>query len=647
MGVEGLAARQSDSSSLWAKIDKRDLVRTVFTAFCALAVALGVNWPWDRLPVLALIGIVVGCWPIAVEAVKDLLARRMSMELSMLIAIAAAGAIGEWVTALVIAAFVLAAEILEDLSMDRGKDALTELMEFLPATVRVREGEQVKSVPLSELRVGEVVLVAPGGHIPVDGVVSAGASSVDQSRITGEPLPVEVKAGARVYAGSVNLLGALEVSATNIGADSSYGQIIAAVKEAQSSEPPVQRLADKLAAWLVYLAFAGAVITYVLSRDLTATISVIVVAGACGVAAGTPLAVLAAIARAARTGAFIKHGAYLEALSEVDTVIFDKTGTITTGAPRVTAVQPVSGISEQELVAFGASAEFYSEHPLGQAIVSYAHEQGIAVTPGTDFRYLPGQGVGVTNHNGQAVLAGSRDFVRNVPAQVSAYQGASAVYVSVGDTYLGAIYVADTIRASAAEAITQLRKRGYHTVMLTGDVAENAQAVAQEVGISEVHAQLLPEEKLDIIDRQRAAGHKVAMIGDGVNDAPALARAHVGIAVGSGAAIAQESADIVLISSDLEDLVAALHTARRARAIVMFNFIGTIAVDLIGMVLAAFGMLSPILAALIHVGSESAFILNSARLIPATRLRAAHRQVSGYNSNKGEPPISQSPNRSS
>ena len=613
-----MAAAPVVERSLWSRIDRRDLVRTIFVAGCAIAVALGLTRPWPAVPVLAVIGLIVGCWPILVEAWEDVRHRRMSMELSMLIAIVAAAAIGEWVTSLVITAFVLAAEILEDLSMDRGRDALTDLMAFLPETVQVRDGAEVVSVPLAQVEQGQTVIVAPGGRIPVDGVVITGQSTADQSRITGESLPVDVAAGSEVFAGSINQTGAVEVRAEQVGADSSYGRIVEAVRQAQSSEPPVQRLADRLAAWLVYLALGGAVITFLITRDLTATISVVVVAGACGIAAGTPLAVLAAIARIARSGAFVKDGAHLEALSAVDTVVFDKTGTLTTGTPAVVDIRTADGTTADELLVLVAAAESYSEHPLGQAIVAHARAQRLPVGPSEAFSYEPGRGVTATVA-GKVVAAGNRPLIPGAPEKIDDQGIATAVHVGVDGVYAGTILLADVIRDTARQAVAELHRRGLRTLMITGEQEANARAVAAELGIDDVRAGLLPDEKLAAIDAERAAGHRLAMVGDGVNDAPALARADVGIAMGSGTDIARESADVVLISSDLDDLVRTVHVARRARRIVMVNFIGTIVIDLAGMVLAAFGFLSPVVAAFIHVGSETAFILNSARLIPGRR----------------------------
>lgn len=614
------AIEPAPGRDLWARIDRGDLVRTSFVAVCAVLVAVGMTWPWPQIPLIAVVGLAVGCWPILTEAWGDLRARRMSMELSMLIAIVAAAAIGEWVTSLVITAFVLAAEILEDLSMDRGRDALTDLMAFLPETVSLRSGGDVLTVPLGEVEPGQVVVVAPGGRIPVDGVVVAGRSTADQSRITGESLPVEIGIGADVFAGSINQVGALEVRAERVGADSSYGRIVEAVGLAQSSQPPVQRLADRLAAWLVYLALGGAVLTYLITRDLTATISVVVVAGACGIAAGTPLAVLAAIARIARTGAFVKDGAHLEALSTINVVVFDKTGTLTTGVPAVVDVRVGDGVSARDLLTMAAGVEFYSEHPLGQAIVAHAKEAGLPIDPPEDFVYQPGRGVTATVA-GRSIAAGSGRLVPDAPLALDGQGTATAVHLSCKGRYAGTILLADALRPTARAAVADLRRRGLRTLMITGDQQSTAEAVAAELGMDDVRAGLLPEDKLAVIDAERAAGHRLAMVGDGVNDAPALARADVGIAMGSGTDIARESADVVLISSDLSDLVATIHVARRARRIVMANFVGTIAVDLGGMALAAAGLLSPVLAAFVHVGSETAFILNSARLIPGRPAR--------------------------
>lgn len=615
------AAGPGDEPGLWQRIDRTDLARTLSVAACAVAVGvahvLGAS-RWVLAPV-SVVALVAGCWPILVEAWEDVKARRMSMELSMLIAIAAAAAIGEWTTALVITTFVLAAEILEDLSMDRGRDALSDLMSFLPATVRVRRGTSQVEIPLTEVRPGMVVVVEPGSRVPVDGTVLAGSASLDQSRLTGESLPVDVQVGDTVLAGSIAVAGALEVTTRRAGEDSTFGQIIATVREAQESRAPVQRLADRLAGILVFIALGAALVTFLVTRDARATISVVIVAGACGIAAGTPLAILASIARAARAGAFVRDGTHLEVLSGVDTVVLDKTGTLTLGQARVVDVRPAPGVDEGDLLALAAGAEWHSEHPVGRAITDRAEELGVTVPIPGSAEHVPG--MGVTARVGRhEVCVGSARLVSDAP-QEAGPAGASPVHVAVDGVWAGTLWVADQLREGAARCVSDLRSLGLRVLMLTGDTEQTARATARDVGITEVRAGLLPADKHAVVGQERAAGHVVAMVGDGVNDAPALAVADVGIAIGSGTDVARESADVVLISSDLGDLVTLVRTARRARRTIMVNFVGTLVVDAVGMVLAASGVLGPVAAAVVHVGSESAFILNSARLVPGRARR--------------------------
>lgn len=616
------AASRYSLAGLWQEIDKADLLRAAFVALAAALLGFGLDWPSAHYPLVALIALPIGAYPIFKESVESVLERRMSMELSMLIAVIAAALIGEWITALVIVIFVLVAEILEDLTMDRGRDALTELLSFLPNTVQVMREGQLQPLPLSEVTTNDVLVVSPGGSIPVDGVVVNGQSSVDQSRITGEPLPVDVREGSQVFAGSINQVGALEVRAERVGLESSYGQIIASVQAAQEDEPPIQRLGDRVAAYLVYFALGGAILTYLLTRDVTATISVIVVAGACGIAAGTPLAVLAAIARTARKGVFIKGGAHLESLAQVNTVLVDKTGTLTTGELSVTSVTIAPGVDRSEFLRLLASAEAYSEHPLGQAIVRFAQDAGVTLSLPSMFAYAPGYGIRATV-DGVQIAAGNTKLVKDAPTPTDDGSIASLVNVSLNGTYAGTVRLADTIRETSAQAVRDLQAMGIRVEMVTGDHPVAAQPVADKLGIRDVHAGLLPREKMAHIEALRTKGDRVVMVGDGVNDAPALAKANVGVAMGGGTGVAREGADVILIRSDLNDLVGAVTTAQRARRIIFFNLVGTIVVDLAGMALAGVGLLTPILAALVHVGSESAFILNSARLIPFTSKRSA------------------------
>lgn len=619
--IENIANAQD--VNFFSRIKRGDLVRVFITIIFAVFVGMLEIFVVSKIQLLilaTLIGLIYGCWPIIIESYDDLKQRKMSMDLSMLIAIAAAAAIGQWVTSLIITTFVLVADILEDLCMDRGKIALNDLMSFLPKTVKVKNGEKVSSMPLSDVSVGQIIVISPGEQIPVDGIVVDGHSNVDQSRITGESLPVDVVKGATVYAGALNENGALEVKTKRVGKSSSYGQIIETVRKSQADQAPVQHLADKFAAFLVYTAIVGACITWIFTKNLHSAIDVIIVAGACGIAAGTPLAMLAVIARAARNGAFVKGGAYMEALAHIDTLFFDKTGTLTRGTPEVVAVLPMNGVSEEQLLSLAASAELRSEHPLGKALVNSAKAKQLQITSPTSFSSNAGIGV-IALVDGLRIQVGNASIVKNseqINEQMlnKKYQHESIVYVTSEDKFIGKIYLADELRETSFNGIQAIKKLGIHVVMLTGNLSNTANAIAGKLQIDEVHSELLPEDKLGLIDKARNVGSKVAMVGDGINDAPALAHANIGVAMGNGTDLTRDSAQLILVSSNLTDLSTLLMLAKHAQNIVRFNFVGTLIVDALGMLLAAFGILTPILAALIHVISESVFILNSARLLP-------------------------------
>jgi heavy metal translocating P-type ATPase len=597
-----------------------ELLRIVLVGVSAALVWLRLWEPFPAVGVIGVVGLAIGGWPIYKEAAENLVARRMTMELSMSIAIIAAAAISEFFTALVITLFVLIAEVLEGMTVSRGRRAIRDLLDFLPRAVAVRRGGAVSEVDADSLAVGEAVLVNPGGRIPVDGTVIAGHSFVDQGRITGESLPIEKLPGAAVFAGSINQSGALEIRAERIGRDTSYGKIIEAVEEAERSRAPVQRLADRLAGYLVYFALGAAVLTYVLTRDIRSTISVVIVAGACGIAAGTPLAILGAIGRAARAGAIIKGGLFLEQLGRVDTVVLDKTGTLTFGKPEIRALIPVAGVESDYLLDTAASAELRSEHPLGKTIVEHARTLGRQVHEPESFGYTPGRGIEAVVQSETVLIGNYALMAANgvaVPEGLLAqYPGVSEVLVARRGQLLGAIAVADSIRPEAAQAIKSIHALGIQTVLLTGDAKLVAQAIARELGITDVAADLLPDHKRDRVRALVAQGRIVAMVGDGINDAPALLEAQVGVAMGSGTDVARESADIVLLGNDLQKFVETLVVARRTRRIIWANFAGTIGVDVLGIALAAFGLLNPLIAAFIHVASELTFILNSARLLP-------------------------------
>lgn len=609
-----------------------DLVRIGLVAVACLASWFGLWRYFAAFDVIALVATIAGGYPIFKEAIFNIVARRMTMELSMTIALIAACAIGEFFTALVIVLFVLIAEVLEGLTVGRGRRAIKDLLDLLPHRAVVRRGGEAEEVQASQIEIGDVVLVKPGSRVPVDGVVVNGNSFVDQATITGESLPVEKLPGSTVFAGTINQSGVIEVRTEGIGKDTAFGKIIEAVERAEKSRAPIQKTADRLAGYLVYFAIGCAILTFLITRDARSTISVIIVAGACGIAAGTPLAILGAIGRAARQGAIIKGGLYLEILGTVDTVVLDKTGTLTLGNPQVTGVHPCDGVPDERVIQTAAIAERPSEHPLAKAILAKANAMSLTVAEPEQFQYTPGKGI-TCAVDGERIVVGNRTFLQEQQLDVGTFAASSnhssEVLVARDNRLLGSLHIEDMLRPEAIEAVSAMRTMGLRTILLTGDVASIAEDVGRQLGVDEVDGDLLPDDKVAKIKTLLLDGKRVAMVGDGINDAPALTQASVGVAMGSGTDVARESADVVLLGDDLLKFVDTLKIAHRCRRIIWQNFSGTLIVDGIGVGLAAFGMLNPLFAAFIHVTSELAFILNSTRLLPRRRRPVVDVQAEG------------------
>jgi len=606
-----------------------DLVTLALVGIAAAVSWAGIVPRINGIDLLAVVAVLGGGYSVFLEAFENLVARRMTMELSMTIALIAALAIQEFTTALFILFFVLGAEILEALTVERGRRAIHNLLTLLPRKALVRRNGELQELEIEELQIGEVVLIRPAAEIPVDGVVVLGHSTVDQSAITGESKPVEKVVGTAVFAGTTNHAGMLEVRTERLGPDTIFGRIILAVETAEHSRAPIQKLADRLAGWLVYFALASALITLLVTHNIRSTIAVIIVAGACGIAAGTPLAVLGAIGRAAQGGAVVKGGRHLEALGTIDTVVLDKTGTLTFGEPYVVTVTPCAGIEVATVVQLAAIAEGPSEHPHGRAILKEAARLKVPVSEPETFQYLPGKGVRALWEGGEilvgnfALLSGSgieelESQLRRLPEE------AGDVLVAYRGRLVGALRTEDVLRPEAVEAVARIRDMGMEGMLLTGDRGPIAEKIARQLGVREFGAEMLPEQKLERVRQLIDSGKRVAMIGDGINDAPALAEATVGIAMGSGTDLARHSAGVLLLGNDLVDCAELLRTARRCRRIILFNFSGTLIVDALGIVLAASGFLTPLLAAVVHVSSDIVFILNSARLVPAAILKRHH-----------------------
>jgi Cd2+/Zn2+-exporting ATPase/Cu+-exporting ATPase len=598
------------------------LARISVVALASILVGLQVWEPFSRFSLVGIVGAAIGIYPILREAFEAITERRMTMELSMSIAIGAALAIGEFFTALVIILFVLIAEVLEGMTVARGRRAIKDLLDFLPRNAMIRRDGESREIDASELQFGDLVIIRPGARVPIDGEVVRGNSFVDQATITGESLPVEKVAGSRVYAGTINQSGLLEVRTTGVGRDTAFGRIIDAVEAAEKSRAPIQKTADRLAGYLVYFAIGCAILTFIITHNIRSTISVVIVAGACGIAAGTPLAILGAIGRAARQGAIIKGGLYLESLSRVDTIVLDKTGTVTFGDPEVIGIDPAPSIVPELVLRSAAIAERSSEHPLARAVLKRAANAGLSVAEPTSFRYVPGRGIACSSGEDDIVV-GNKLFFAEQRIDINGFfgdrDGSSEMLVARNGRLLGRLRIADRLRPEAIEAVAALRRMNLRTILLTGDIESIAKSVGQELGVDEIYADLVPDQKLDHIRRLTAQGRVVAMVGDGVNDAPSLMQAHVGVAMGSGTDVARESANVMLLGNDLLKFVETVRIARRCHRIIMANFAGTLIVDGIGVGLAAFALLNPLLAAFIHVASELAFILNSARLLPQAR----------------------------
>ncbi|HTP80170.1 MAG TPA: cation-translocating P-type ATPase [Bacteroidota bacterium] len=606
------------------KEHKTELFRLAAMALALVVSRSAVLTPFLPFDVVALAATLLGGFPMFREAYEAVRERRMTMELSMTIAVVATLVIGQFFTGLVITFFVIFAELLEHLTVSRGRSVIEKLIEFLPGTATVRRNDDEAEIPIDQLRPNDTVIIKPGTRIPVDGVVIRGNSFVDQSSITGESLPVEKIEGAEVFAGTMNKAGILEVEAHRVSKETMFGKIIEVIEKAERSKAPIQKVADVLSARLVYFALGGATLTIIVTHNIVSAIAALIVAGACGVAAGTPLAILAGIGRTAKEAIIVKGGVYLEVLSTVDTIVLDKTGTLTLGKPQVIDIHSFDSVSIQEVLRLAASVEQHSEHPLAKAVLEKAGADQIPIAKYSDMRYLPGQGL-VCRVEGTEILLGNIALMEarmiRLDSSVNTYvaarkeRGETCILLARQGVAVGAISIADTIRSEARQSVEEMKRLGCRVVLLTGDSWAVARAIGETLHVDEVFGEMMPEQKLEKIRALKSGGRIVAMVGDGINDAPALIEANVGIAMGTGTAIALESADMALATDNLLKIVEALKISKQSLRVIMFNFWGTIIVDIAGVSLAFFQLLTPLGAALIHVGSELGFILNSARLL--------------------------------
>jgi len=568
---------------------------------------------------LATLVVLAAAAPILRDVVRAGLRGEVTSHALMSVGAAAALVVGAWPTAAVVVFFMHAGAYTERFTGERARRALATLSELAPATGRIERGGVEQEVPLGEVAIGDVVVVRPGERLPVDGTVLDGLATLDQAAITGESMPVEVEPGGRAYAATYARAGHLRLRVDRVGRETTFGRMLALVEAAEANRGGVQRVADRFSAIYLPIVAAIAGLTFLVSGDAMATVAVLVVACSCAFALATPIAMMATIGAAARHGVLIKGGRHVEMLPRADVLLVDKTGTLTTGRPSVTDVLALAGADEADVLTLAAAAERFSEHPLGEAVRKAAAARGLAYGTPRDFITTPGAGVSARVDGRRVVVGGRRALGEAiaVPDEAAALEaaGKTVLFVVVDGELTGLLALRDEVRPEAAEALRDVRALGIaHIELLTGDNPRTARAIAEPLGIAWA-AELLPEDKIARVRELQAAGHRVIMVGDGVNDAPALAQADVGIAMGGGTDVALDAAHVALLRDDWRLVPEVLRVARRTMGVVHGNIGFTAAYNLAGLSLAALGYLPPIWAAAAQSLPDLGILANSSRLL--------------------------------
>ena len=609
----------------------------VLVAILTLASWLLASWqigPGFLHAGLALVATCFGGWQRFIAGIRDVARRNITVNVFVTVAIFVTIAAGEFLPAAVIILIMAVVGALESYTLDKTRRSIRDLLDLTPPTAVVRRGEAEVTIPAGELRVDDIVVVRPGERIPVDGVVVVGAATVNQAPITGESIPVEKFKGSEVFGGTLNESGRLEIRTTKIGADTTLAKIVHLVEEAQEAKAPIQGIADRFTVWFLPSVLVLAIIGYLTSGEVKVAIAILLVACPCAFAIATPSAVAAGIANMARRAVLIKGGYFFEIAGKVDSLVVDKTGTLTLGRPKVMEVVSADGMDEREVLRLTAIAEKFSEHPLAKSVMALAGERRLDVPDPDDFKIEVGMGI-VATHGGADIVVGKAEFLRDrgvtVPASMEqalaaqANQGRTAVLVARDHAVVGLVAIADEVRPETSHAVAALKALGVrHIVMLTGDNSRVAQAVAQQIGVDEFHAGLLPEDKQRIIKELQVKGKLVAMVGDGINDAPSLALADVGIVMGAaGTHVAIEAADVTLMNDDLSRVVDFVQMSRKVLKRIKLNIFFSIIYNAVGLTLGMLGLLTPVMAVIFQEAGCVTVVLSSTLLLWAKVPRKA------------------------
>ncbi len=602
---------------------KKDITLLVIGGISVLCSLLKIQpFPFD----MAWIAIILCGLPIVLEAVVGLVTEfDIKADVLVSLALLASVGIGEIFAAGEVAFIMQLGGLLEELTVARARAGIEKLVHLTPQTARfLRDGKE-SVIPAEQVQIGDRIKVLPGETIPVDGVIVSGQTSINQAVMTGESLPVDKIVGDEVSSGTVNQFGAFEMEASRVGEDSSIQRMIRLVQSADAGKAKIVGIADRWATWIVVIALSAAALTWFLTGQIIRAVTILVVFCPCALVLATPTAIMAAIGNATKHGFLVREGDALERLSKVKVIAFDKTGTLTYGTPEVVAAVSITeNYSDEEIYGLAAAVEQFSEHPLGKAVVNcYKKEHTETLMKSSDFKMIPGNGVSASV-DGKQVYAGNPEFLKKqkvgqaLPEAAAHYrkQGCTVIYLAVDGVFAGYLALSDTLREQSAGMIRSLQELSVQPVLLTGDHEQAAKSIAGRLQIREVCANCLPEDKLNYIDRCQQNGRPVCMTGDGINDAPALKKAEVGIAMGGvGSDIAMDAADIVLVDDEVKELPHLIALSRRMMTTIKLNMTFSMTLNFLAITLAILGILNPVVGALVHNAGSVLVIINSAFLL--------------------------------